>query len=219
MIKSYAEKVIAHAAANGGICCQGFVKDLVDKAAQVAPLLKITCKDINNKVRNIKGPREQGEVTPAIPYHAISCPTLSTNSDSSISFGLISRRASAENLLDILANQAAFIMESSNQCAVCMQLTLPNQCSYRRCGTPLDLVLEYCSSCLRLVHQICQQFSVCPGVNTSTMFSLVCHDKQSPTTLLSIITAQASANVYDDSTALPINQPYIFPIKGKVRTT
>ncbi len=35
VIKSYAEKVIAHAAANGGICRRGFVKDLVDKAAVV----------------------------------------------------------------------------------------------------------------------------------------------------------------------------------------
>jgi hypothetical protein len=33
MIKSYTEKVIAHAAVNGGICHQGFVKDLADKAA------------------------------------------------------------------------------------------------------------------------------------------------------------------------------------------
>jgi hypothetical protein len=58
VIKSYAEKVIAHAAANGRICRQGFVKVLVYKAAQVAPLLKITCNDINNKVRIFKGPRE-----------------------------------------------------------------------------------------------------------------------------------------------------------------
>jgi hypothetical protein len=76
VIKSYAEKVIAHAAANCGICRQGFVKDLVDKAAQVAPLLKITCDNISNKVRNIKGPREHQEVIPMIPYHAIGSPTL-----------------------------------------------------------------------------------------------------------------------------------------------
>jgi hypothetical protein len=183
VIKSYAEKVIAHAAVNGGICHQGFAKDLVDKAAQVAPLLKITCNDINNKARNIKGLHEHQEVTPAIPYHAINCPTLFTNSDSSISSGLISKRASAENLLDILANQATFILESSNQCAVSMQLTLPNQCSHKRCGAPLNPMPEYCSSCLRLVQQICQQFLVGPGINTSTMLCLVCHDKQSPTTL------------------------------------
>ncbi len=219
MIKSYAEKVIAYAAANGGICRQGFVKDLVDKAAQVAPLLKITCNNINNKVRNIKGPREHQVVKPAIPYHAIGYPTLFTNLDSSISSGLISERASAENLLDILANQATFILESSNQRAMSMQLTLPNQCSYKRCGAPLNLVPEYCSSCLRLVHQICPKFSVGTGVNTSTMLCLVCHDKQPPTTLPSITTAQASANVYDDSTALPINQPGIFPIKERVQTT
>ncbi len=90
------------------------MKDLADKAAQVAPLLKITCDDINNKVRNIEGPCEHKEVTPAIPYHAIGCLTLFTNLDSSISSGLISKRASAENLLDILANQAAFILESSS---------------------------------------------------------------------------------------------------------
>ncbi len=129
VIKSYAEKVIAHAAVNGRICHWGFAKDLVNKAAQVAPLLKITRNNINNKVRNIKGPHEQREVTPAIPYHAIGCPTLSTNTDSSISSGLMSERASAENLLDIIANQAAFILESSNQCAVRTWLTLPNRCS------------------------------------------------------------------------------------------
>ncbi len=66
MINSYVEKVMAHAAANGGSCCQGFVKDLVDKAAQDAPLLKITCDGINNKVRNIQGPQEQWDVSPAI---------------------------------------------------------------------------------------------------------------------------------------------------------
>jgi hypothetical protein len=66
VIDSYVEKVVAHAAANGGSCCQGFVKDLVNKAAQVAPLLKITRDDINNKVRNIQGPREQQDVSPAI---------------------------------------------------------------------------------------------------------------------------------------------------------
>ena len=42
------------------------MKDLVDKAAQVAPLLKIKRDDINNKVRNIQGPREQRDVSPAI---------------------------------------------------------------------------------------------------------------------------------------------------------
>ncbi len=50
------------------------------------------------------------------------------------------------------------------------------------------------------------------------MLCLVCHDKQSPTTLPSITTAQASANVYDDSTALPINQPDILTFKERVQT-
>ncbi len=131
--------------------------------------------------------------------------------DSSISSGLISKRASAENLLDILATLAAFKSEPSDQCAVSMQLTLPNQCSYKRCGTPLDLVSKHCSSCLRLIHQICQHFLVGPGINTSTMLCVVCHDKQSTTTLQSITKAQASATVSDDYTALPINKPNIFP--------
>ena len=126
MIKSYAKKAIAHAAANGGGCRPGFVKELVDKAAQVAPLLKITCDDINNRVRNIRGPCKQQEVSRAIPHHAIGCPTLfhqfglkhfhwfdfpenkcghrticcptlSTDSDSSVSAGLIFGRTSVEN--------------------------------------------------------------------------------------------------------------------------
>ena len=157
VIKSYAKKVMAHAAENCGSCHQGFMKELVDNAAQVAPLLKITRDDINNKVRNIQGPREQREVSPAIPYHAIGCPTHSTISDSSISTVLISERTSAENPLYILANQAAVMLEPASQCAMSMQLTLPNRCSYKGCGAPLNLVPEHCSSCLRLVHQLCQQ--------------------------------------------------------------
>jgi hypothetical protein len=60
-IQSYAEKLIAHAAGDGGICHQGFVKELVDKVAQVAHLLKITHKDITNKVRNIKAHANSGK--------------------------------------------------------------------------------------------------------------------------------------------------------------
>jgi hypothetical protein len=129
VIKSYTKKVMAHAAENCGSCRQGFMKELVDNAAQVAPLLKISRDDINNKVRNIQGPRKQWEVSLAIPYHAIGCPTLSTTLDSSISTGLISERTSAENPLDILANQAAVMLEPTSQCAMSMQLTLPNPCS------------------------------------------------------------------------------------------
>jgi hypothetical protein len=157
VIKSYAKKVMAHAAENCGSCRQGFVKELVDNGAQVAPLLKITRDDINNKVRNIQGLCKQREVSPAIPYHAIGCPTFSTISDSSISTGLISERTSAENPLDILANQAAVMLEPASQCALSMRLTLPNRCSYKGCGVPLNLMPEHCSSCLRLVHQLCQQ--------------------------------------------------------------
>ena len=87
VIESHAKKVIAHVAANNGSCKRGFVKNLVDMAAEVALALKISRDDINNKVRRIRDPPEQQqqEVSPAIPYHAIVCPTLSTDSDSSIS--------------------------------------------------------------------------------------------------------------------------------------
>jgi hypothetical protein len=53
VIESHARKVIAHVAANNGSCKRGFVKNLVDMAAEVAPALKITRDDINNKVRRI----------------------------------------------------------------------------------------------------------------------------------------------------------------------
>jgi hypothetical protein len=46
LIQSYAERVIAHAAPNGGSCHRGFVKELVDELNQRAPLLKITRDDI-----------------------------------------------------------------------------------------------------------------------------------------------------------------------------
>ena len=79
LIKSCAERVIDHAASNGGRCRLGFVKELVDELNQRAPLLKITRDDINNKVRIIKGQREEEdrrEVSPAIPFHimqALTC--------------------------------------------------------------------------------------------------------------------------------------------------
>ena len=103
VIESYARNVIAHVAVNDGSCKRGFVKNLVDMAAEVVPALKITRDDINNKVRRIQDPPEQQqqqqqeEVSLAIPYHAIVCLTLSTDSDSSISADLISKRTSAEN--------------------------------------------------------------------------------------------------------------------------
>ncbi len=77
VIKSYAEKVIAHAALNGGSCHRDFVKDLVDGAAKVAPFMRIIRDDTNNKVRAIQGQGphecEQREVSPApaIPFHDI----------------------------------------------------------------------------------------------------------------------------------------------------
>jgi hypothetical protein len=43
VIKSMTEKVIAHAAANGGSCRQGFVKDLVDGS-----LWKDECNEYKN---------------------------------------------------------------------------------------------------------------------------------------------------------------------------
>jgi hypothetical protein len=140
VIKSYGKKVMAHAAENGGSCHQGFVKELVDNAAQSATLLKITRDDINNKVRNIQGLHKQREVSPAIPYHAIGCLTHSTISDSSISTVLISERTSAENPLYILANQATVMLEPASQCAMSMQLTLPNRCLYEGCAAPLNLM-------------------------------------------------------------------------------
>jgi hypothetical protein len=106
LIKSCTEKVIAHAAGNGGSCCQGFMKELVDKIFQKAPLLEITCDNINNKVRIIKGQREgeeQRTVSPAIPFYIIRDPSLSTNSELSVS---ASSSSNEQIPLDILASQA-----------------------------------------------------------------------------------------------------------------
>ena len=105
LIKSCAERVIDHAAPNGGRCRLGFVKELVDELNQRAPLLEITHDNINNKVRIIKGQREEEErreVSPAIPFHIIRDPSLSTNSNLSDSGG-----SSDQNPLDMLASQAA----------------------------------------------------------------------------------------------------------------
>ena len=173
--------LIAHVAANNGSCKRGFVKNLVNMAAEVAPALKISHDDINNTVRRIRDPPEQQqqEVSPAIPYHAIVCPTLSTDSDSSISADLISERTSAENPLDILANQAAVMLEPTSRCTVSTQVTLPNRCLYEECGAPLNLVPKHCSSCLRLVHRNCQQFWFGRCIGTSMLLCPVCHDEES----------------------------------------
>ena len=168
LVKSCAVKVIAHAAENGGRCRHGFVKEMVDKIFQRAPFLEITRDDINNKVRSIQGQREeeeQREVLPAIPFHIVRDPSLSTNSDLSVSTS-----SNKQNPLDILASQA---IESEK-----MQLTLPNRCSYEECGAPLNLVPGHFSSCLRLVHPIFQQFSVGLGVDLSKLLCQVCREEE-----------------------------------------
>ncbi len=112
VIKSYAEQVIAHAALNGGSCHWGFVKDLVDGAAKVAPFMRITHDDINNKVRAIQGQGshkcEQREVSPApaIPFHVIRDLSISTNLDLSVSACSDAKLIKEQNPLDILASQA-----------------------------------------------------------------------------------------------------------------
>lgn len=140
VIKSMAEKVIAHAAANGGRCRRGFMKDLVDGAAKCAPLMKISHADINNKMRAIQGPREQREVSPAIPYPRHLLPIPFCNVDSSVSASLNSYRTNVENPLEILANQAIQILQPTSLTLKSMQPTLPNQCSYEGCGAPFHLV-------------------------------------------------------------------------------
>jgi hypothetical protein len=71
LIESYAEKVIAHAAENGGRCRLGFVKELVGMVSQRAP---------------------------AIPFHIIRDPSLSTNSDLSVSFPIDARTKDVAHL-------------------------------------------------------------------------------------------------------------------------
>ncbi len=134
VIKSYAEQVIGHAASNGGSCRRGFVKDLFDEAAKVAPFMRITRDDINDKVRAIQGQGphecEQREVSPApaIPLHVIRDPSISTNLDLSVSASSDAESINEQNPLDILASQAVQMFEHKNQAQVVdgMQLTLPN---------------------------------------------------------------------------------------------
>ncbi len=171
-------------------------------AAEVAPALKISRDDINNKVRRIRDPPEQQqqEVSPAIPYRAIVCPTLSTDSDSSISADLISERTSAENPLDILANQAAVMLEPTSRYTVSTQLTLPNRCSYEECGAPLNLVPEHCSSCLRLVHRNCQQFWFGRCIGTSMLLCPVCRDEEADIMSSSDASTTAPATAAQENT-------------------
>ena len=109
------------------------------------------------------------------------------------------------------------MLEPTSQCIISMKLTLPNQCLYKGCGTPLT------SS--RMIDPVawdwyikCHQFLVFPGVNMSTLLCLVCHDKESTITLALITTAQTSSAGSDYSTALPTNWSTIFPPKVRVQT-
>ena len=168
LIQSCAERVIDHASSNGGRCRHGFVQEMVGELYRGAPLMGISRDDINNKVRILKGKceeEEQREVSPAIPFHIIRNPSLLTNSDLSVSDG-----SSGQHPLNMLASQAVQMSENTNQAQL---LTLPNRCSYERCGAPLDLVPELCTYCFGYVHQICQQFAVGQGSPSST---LLCSD-------------------------------------------
>ena len=94
LIKSYREKVIAHAAANGGCCHWGFVNGLADGATEieVAPFMKITCDNIKDKVRDIQAECKQLEVSLLIAYLILSCTYLSANLDSCVSLVQMSRK-------------------------------------------------------------------------------------------------------------------------------
>ncbi len=103
LLHNCAERVITHAASNGGRCRLGFVKDMVVEIHERAPLIGISRDDINNKVRIMKSKREEDErreVSPAIPFHVIRDPSLLTNSDLSDSAG-----SSEQNPLNMLASQ------------------------------------------------------------------------------------------------------------------
>jgi hypothetical protein len=77
-----------------------------------APLLMgISRDDINNKVRIMKSKRkeeERQEVSPAIPFHVIRDPSLSTNLDLSDSAG-----SSKQNPLNMLESQAVEAFENT----------------------------------------------------------------------------------------------------------
>ena len=95
------------------------------------------------------------------------------------------------------------MLEPTNQCTMSTQLTLPNRCSYKGCGAHLNLVPEHCSSCLRLVHQICQQFWVGPCIGISMLLCWVCHDKEADIIMSSLdasITASATTAQVDRTT-------------------
>ena len=126
-IKSYKKKSLLMLLQMVEAAVQASAKNWSTRLLKLHFLLKITRDNINNKMRNIQGLHKQREVSPAFPYHAIGCPTLPTDSDSSISAGLIFERTRAENPLDIVASQAAEMLEPSSRCAVSMQLTLPNR--------------------------------------------------------------------------------------------
>ena len=95
------------------------------------------------------------------------------------------------------------MLEPTTQCTMSTQLTLPNRCSYKGCGAHLNLVPEHCSSCLRLVHQICQQFWVGPCIGISMLLCWVCHDKEADIIMSSLdasTTASATTAQVDRTT-------------------
>ena len=56
-IKSYT-LYIAHLNKNKGKCKQGFMQELVERAAKTAPVLEINRNDIHNKVRRVEKERK-----------------------------------------------------------------------------------------------------------------------------------------------------------------
>jgi hypothetical protein len=113
LIGSHAEKVIAHAYANGGSCRRGFVKSLVDAAARVASALQITRLDINNDVRRIRSKSEaamivQREVSPYESFALLEPTTTMTTTipacAASDTLSLMSSNAE-ENTIQELQNE------------------------------------------------------------------------------------------------------------------
>ena len=176
--------VIAHANANGGSCCQSFVKNLVDAAARVASALQITRLDINYDVRRILSKSAavivQREVS---PYESCALLEPSTTMMTTIpacaasdTLSLMSSNAE-ENTIQELQNKtpSSGLLASSglnllaSAAAESNSPKLPNRCSYSGCGAPICLVSLDCNTpnCTGKVHPFCQVFA---GASGSTMF-------------------------------------------------
>ena len=154
LVRGYAEQYIENVAANkNGRCSYGFVANLVQEAASVAEVLKISNRDIENEAARIMVKRR--EVSPESSGTLQASSTTVDEIDDTPGGNVIQASVG----LNLLARAASEPRPLPPVAAASVEPTIPNddqnKCSHRNCFLPFVPSTCCTMGCDGTVHQYC----------------------------------------------------------------